>query len=114
MHQDRIAQFALNRRHVTSGAGAARAIGAMMRVGRNGLRVGTILGICTVAGKAQIIALGAHHCRIVAAVRIMTGKARHAAPVHQALDKIVALHAVFMRRAIGEKIKIGDAGMAPF
>ena len=39
---------------------------------------------------------------VVRSVNIMATEARHTARVHYALDKIVALHSILMRGAIGE------------
>ncbi len=39
---------------------------------------------------------------IVCAVRIVTTEACNPAPVHYALHEIIALHAIFVRRAFGE------------
>jgi hypothetical protein len=44
-------------------------------------------------------------------VRVVATEASDAARVHQALHKIVALHAILMRRAVGE---MGETGFAQF
>jgi hypothetical protein len=55
-----------------------------------------------VTAGAERIALLPQHRDVVAAVRIVTREAGHAARVHEALDEVVALHPILMRRPVRE------------
>ena len=64
--------------------------------------MGTILGVGAMAGQAHRIPRLAQHCLVFRAVRIVATETRDAARVHEALDEIVALHAVLVSGAVGK------------
>ena len=98
-------------RHVASDAFIARAIRLVMGMRLNARRMRSRLRVRAVAIQAQRIAGFTHHGDVVPAMRIVARKASDATGVHQALHKIVALHAVLVGGAIG---KVGKGGFAEF
>src|SRR5215469_17996649 len=94
-------------RHVASNALAASTSRCVMGVllDRCGMR--TVLGIGTVAAQAQSVSGRSHHGRIVVAMGVMAAKAGNPTCVHQARDKIIALHAVLVRSPVR---KMGEGG----
>ena len=63
---------------------------------------GSRLRVRRMAGQTERVAVRAKHSDVVVAMRIVAGKAGHAARVHYALDEIVALHPILVRRTVGE------------
>jgi hypothetical protein len=96
-------------RHVTGYAAAAGTAGRMMGVLLDGGGARPGLRIRAMATKAKCVAGLTHHSHIVITVRIVAAEARHAAGIHQALNEIVALHPILVRRAVGE---MGERGFA--
>ena len=90
----------LDFRHVTGHALASR--GTFLMVSMFGKRrcTGTIPRIGAVAIQAKFIRGFAQLRVIVRAVYVVAVKAGDAAPVHDALRKIISLHAVLVRRAV--------------
>ena len=89
-------------RHVARYTFVAAAAGFVMGVCLDGCRVRPV-------GRGWPMALQAHHgsglqeVRIIgSAVNIMTTEAGHALRVHDAGRKVIALHPVLVRRAVGE------------
>src|SRR5262249_43152485 len=89
-------------RHMTGGASAARAAESVMRVLLDAGGMGTVLRVGAVAGQAHRIPQLAQHRLVFRAVRIVATETRDAARVHEALNEIVALHAVLVRRTLGK------------
>jgi len=52
--------------------------------------------------------------RIRSSMNVVAGGASHAAPVHQALDEIIALHSIFVGRTVGEVKEVGLPERAVF
>ena len=73
-----------------------------MRVRLNGNGVRTILGIGPMAHHAHFVDGLAQHGVVVSTVRIVAAETGDTAGVHQALDEIIALHAVLVRGTVGE------------
>src|SRR5262245_3148465 len=74
----------------------------MMRVRLDCRRVGTVRRTRTVARETEL-ARGLNKVGIVSsAVNVMTAEARDAAPIHETLNKVIALHSVLVTRAVGE------------
>ena len=96
-------------RHMAGDARAARAAGCVVRVLLDAGGMRPVLGIGAVASQAKRVAGLAHHRLVVGAVRVVATEAGDAARIHQALDEIIALHAVFVRGAVG---KMREAGFA--
>lgn len=95
---DRLRNF----RHVTPDAIAARAARAMMRVGFDACGVRPIRRGWAMAGEADLIR-GFDQVRVVfRTVHVVATEASHTAPIHQALDEIVSLHPIFVRRSVGK------------
>ena len=61
-----------------------------------------ILGVGAMTGQAHRVARLAQHRLIFRAVRIVATETRDAARVHEALNEIVALHAVLVRGPVGK------------
>ena len=78
------------------------AVGAMMRVRLDARRVRAVRRARAVAGQAQLLGRLQQIGVVRRAVRVVAAEAGHAARVHQALDEVVALHPVLVRRAVGE------------
>jgi hypothetical protein len=76
-----ISQRLLDQGHVTRNALAAGAVRLVMRMPRDAVCERTCGGVRTVTAEAQRVALFPQHRDIVAAVRIMAGKAGHTARV---------------------------------
>ncbi len=87
-------------RHVTGNALTSGTAHFMVRVLLDGARVRTIGRAGSVAFETQYVGRLDQQSIVVGAVNIMATGAFHAMRVHHALDEIVALHAVFVRRAI--------------
>ena len=68
----------------------------------NGGRVGAVLGVGSVTGRADLFDRLDQHRIVGGAVGIVTAKARDATRVHQALHEVIALHAILVRGAIGK------------
>src|ERR1700739_940577 len=94
-------------RHMTGDAFVASATGLMMRVRLDRGRVWPGLGIRAVTVETQGIAGLAHHANIFGAMRVVAAKTRHTARIHQAVDKVVALHAVLVSGAV-RKMREGE------
>ena len=92
----------LDLRHMASDALAAGAAWLMMSVLFEGCGVGSDLRVRTMAIETKRVAGFAHHGNVVAAMRVMAAKAGHPACIHEAPDKIVALHAVLVAGAVRE------------
>ena len=104
-----VAESLCDCRHVTGNARAARAAGGVMRVLLDAGGMRPILRVGAMAGQAHRVARLAHHRLIFRAVRIVATETRDAARVHEALNEIIALHAVLVRGAVG---KMGEARFA--
>ena len=89
-------------RHVAGSARTAGAAGGVMRVLLEAGSVRPILSVGAVAGQAHCISRLTQHRLVVRAVWIVATETRDAARIHQALNEIVALHAVLVGRAVGE------------
>src|SRR5215831_18493425 len=87
---------------MTGGTSAARAAESVMRVLLDAGGMGTVLRVGAVAGQAHRISQLAQHRLVLRAVWIVATETRDAARVHEALNEIVALHAVLMRTAVGK------------
>ena len=94
-------------RHVAGNAFTTRAARRVVGVLLDARGMRPVLRIGAVAGQAKPVAGLAHDTWIVRAVRIVATEARDAARVHKAGDEIIALHAVLVRRSIGEVRKRG-------
>lgn len=88
--------------HVTSNTFVARTGRTVVRVLFDAGGMRPVLRVGAVAGQAKGVALLAHNSRIVGAMRIVTIEAGDAARIHQALDEIITLHPVLVRRSVGE------------
>jgi hypothetical protein len=101
----------LDFRHVAVHAQAALAIGAVMRMGFEGCSAGAVGPAGNVARQAHGVG-GFAEVRVVRrAVNVVATEAGDAVQVHFALHEIVALHAVLVRRVVGE---MGERGLAQF
>ena len=89
-------------RHVAGNALAAGTTSAVMRVLLNAGGKRTVLCVRPVAGQAKGIAPFAHDAGIVGAVWIVTTETRYAARIHEALNEIVPLHAIFVSGAVSK------------
>lgn len=72
---------------------------------------GIVLGM---AGKTNLVALFNQARRVPIAMYIVTIRAPNFAVVHVALDKVVSLHPVLMRRHVGILIKVRRTGFEVF
>src|ERR1700721_2964560 len=88
--------------HVTGDTFVASAANLMMRMCFDARRVGPRLCVRAVTVETQRIARLAHHGDILGAMRIVAAGTGDSARIHQALHKIIALHAVLVRGAIRE------------
>src|ERR1700733_9199140 len=93
-------------RHVTGSASAARAAGRVVRMLLDAGGVRPILRVGAMTGQAHRVSRFAQHRLIFGTVRIMATETRDAARVHEALNEIVALHAVLVSRAVGKCVKL--------
>lgn len=92
----------LNLRHVTRYAFAARALGPVMRMGFDTGRMRAVGRRRAVTAETKLRG-GFDQIGIVCSpMHIVAAEARHAPPIHQALNKIVPLHPVLMARAVGK------------
>ena len=98
----------LVRRHVARHALVAGAVGLVMRVRLDGEARGPVWAFGAVTCKHMSLPL-ARSMRRVSAVRIVAGKAGHAARVHPALDEVVALHPVLVSGCVGQ---VREGGLA--
>ena len=96
-------------RHVAGDAVAARTAFRMVRVIFDRGRMRAI-------GRARRVTVETDRCRrlselgiVLRAVRVMTRRARDAPAIHDALDEIVALHAILVGGAVG---KVRERGFA--
>lgn len=97
----------LDLRHVTGNTGAALASRPVMRMLFQGGGVRTIWRVRAMAIEANLIG-GLSQLRIVAGtMRIVTRGTADFMPVHDALRKIVALHSILARSAVGKIVKVG-------
>ena len=97
-----VAESLGDRRHVAGNAIAARAAGSVMRVLLDAGGVRPVLGVGAMAGQADRVSRLAQHRLVFRAVRIVATETGDAARVHEALNEIVALHAVLVRGAVGK------------
>lgn len=97
----------LDLRHVTGNTGAALASRPVMGVLFQGGGMRTIWRVGAMAIQANLID-GFSQLRIVAGtVRIVTRGTGDFMPVHDALHKIVTLHSILARGAVGKIVEVG-------
>src|SRR4051794_1608304 len=89
-------------RHVAGRALAAGTIRLVMRVGLEGFSVRTVLRVRAMACAANVVSRCPEQRLVRSAVDVMAREAGYAARVHEALYKVVALHAVLVSRAVWE------------
>ena len=95
-------------RHVAGDAIAARAVRRVVGVIRNGaLQTGGV--VLVVAPEAESITLLDQIGFVLVAVNLVAVEAADLAVIHVALDKIIALHAVFVSREVCKLIKVCGA-----
>ena len=114
MHERSRDALALDGRHV---AGNALGSGAPSLVVRMLLQSGsarTIRPPGRVAIQANLIRRLAQLRIVLRAVHIVARSARNAVPVHHALRKVVALHPILVRSAVGKEIEGGFTQLAVF
>jgi hypothetical protein len=87
---------------MTGNALAARTPRCVMGVRFERRRVGTILGMRPMTGRADFLDRLDQHRVVLRTVWVMAADAGHAAGVHEALHEVIALHPVLVRGAIGE------------
>src|SRR5438067_2249089 len=92
----------LNLRHMAANTLATRAARLVMRMllDRSGMR--PVLGIGAMTGEAHLAWRLAQLRPELGTVHIMATEAGYPAVVHEALNKVIALHAIFVRCAVGE------------
>ena len=95
-----VAESLGNCRHMTGRASTARAAGRVVRVLLDAGGMRPILCVGAVACQAHCILRFAQHRLVFCAVRIVAAETGDAARIHQALNEIVALHAVLVRGAV--------------
>ena len=99
--------FGFDLRHMTSRALASRTAHSMMCVLFYRCRVGAVWRCGTVAFHAELVSRRPQLRPVLRAVYIVTGRTHDAVLVHNTLGKVVALHAILVRCAIGEIIESG-------
>jgi hypothetical protein len=92
----------LNLRHVARNAFITTASGFVMRMVFYCPCARAVRGLWSVAFKAHHVSRLQQECVVTGAMRIMATRAFDSSRVHDALNKIIPLHTVFMRSAIGE------------
>lgn len=97
--------------HVAGDTFAAGTSGFVVSVFFDGFGARAVGRIGSVAIQAQFICRFAEQSGVAGAVCIVTREAGNAVCVHQAGDKVIALHAVFVRGAVG---KMCEGGFAEF
>ena len=98
--------FRFDLRHMAGNALGSGAAVFMMRVFFEGGGVGSIRGRRAVAVEADLVR-GFSQLRVVLrAMHIVAGGTGDSTPVHDALHKVIALHAVLVRGAVGKIVKI--------
>jgi len=95
----------LNRRHVTRHALASPAALFVMGVPIDCGRVRTIGCRWAVAIQANLVGRFSELGVVRGAVNVVTGVTSNSATVHDALRKVISLHPVLVRRAVGEIIE---------
>jgi hypothetical protein len=81
---------------------AARTAGPVMRVLLDAGGMRPVLGVGAMAGEAHLTRRLAQLRFVLGAVHIVAAEAGDGAVVHKALDEVIALHAVLMRRRVRE------------
>ena len=109
-----VAQSLGDSRHVTGSASAARAATRVVRMLLDAGGVRPILRVGAMTGQAHRVSQPKQHRLIFGTVRIMATETRDAARVHEALNEIVALHAVLVSRAVGKMCEAGFAELVLF
>ena len=92
----------LDLRHVAGHTVVAGTAGAMMGMRLDARGVRTVGRRGAVAGQANLGRRFDQVSVILSAVDIVATKAAHTAPIHHALDEVVALHSIFVTRSVGE------------
>ena len=95
----------LDLRHMTVHALTSRTAGFVMCVGFDTCGMRTVLRIGAMAGQTYFLHWFPQRCIILAAMRIVTAEAGHSARIHQALNKIISLHAILVGGAVGKMRK---------
>ena len=98
-------------RHVAGDALASWAAELVVRVFLDRVRVRPILRVRSVAREAHLIGRRTQLRLVGRAVDVVATEAGDAPVVHQALDEVVALHAVFVGGAVRE---VGERGFTQF
>jgi len=89
-------------RHMTRGADIPRAVRGVMRVLFDGGGMRSVLRVGAVAGQADGVSRLAQHRLVVGAVWIVATETGDPARVHEALNEVIALHAVLVRGSVGK------------
>ena len=98
--------FRFDLRHVTSHALTSGTAAFMMRVFFNGGRMRAVRGHRAVTIQANLIRRLSQLGVVLRAMHIMAGGTGDSMPVHDALHKVIALHPVFVRRAVWKIVKV--------